>query len=231
MPDITLSLESRAGQHAPGETALPPLHQCTHACTHLRHDGALPASVPRISLTGQRPGVVNREQNRPQTAGGQGDTGRGGCTKAVSAKLARQRKAQLIGRERASLFWHCSVALTGHTHGTCVLTENSLSMQDAWHRYLVISPPRRTFFKWDSHFRCRRVEGSLFLLDSSEWSTSPPLLPWQRCIEGALDASRCVGPLLSSLWAPFTHLCSGAGTFAPAGVLAHQGCCKKQRRQ
>lgn len=74
-------------------------------------------------------------------------------------------------------------------------------------------------------------ERSLFLLSSSEWSASRPLLPWQQWMVGALDwdAPRGRWPLHSSPGAPFAHLCTGAVTLALAGVLANQGCCKKQR--
>lgn len=130
-------LESQAGQHVPGETALPP-H--TSACTHAHPSGvtaALPPSVPCVSLTGQCSGVVNHEQIGHSQREAKGTEGGDAAIKAISTELARQTKAQLIEREWASLLlWHYSVALQsvtgmGHTQGACVLTEYSLRIQDA----------------------------------------------------------------------------------------------------
>lgn len=97
-------LENPAGQRVPGE---PPSHPCTRTRTHAHTSGvtsALPPSVPCVSLTGQCPRAVNHEQIGHSQQEARRTQGGDTAIKAISTELARQRKAQLIGRGRSSLF-------------------------------------------------------------------------------------------------------------------------------
>lgn len=118
------------------------------APVHARPSGmtaARPPSVPCVSLTGQRPGAVNHEPiGRSQQEARRTQRG-DAAIKAISARLAGQMKAQLMGRAGQALLWHRAAALAGATQGRAhawdlCARENPLSVQGSWHGHLVLSP-------------------------------------------------------------------------------------------
>lgn len=117
MPSPAPGPREPAGQHVLGET---PTHPCDRTCTHAHTSSvtsALPPTVLCVSLTGQCSRAVNHEpighsqQEARRTQGG--DT----AIKAISTELARQMKAQLMGREQASLLWTLSWSPPGCNMG------------------------------------------------------------------------------------------------------------------
>lgn len=130
---------------------------------------ARPPSVPCVSLTGQRPGVVNHEQIGHSQRAARRTQGGDAAIKAISARLAGQTKAQLMGRAGQALLWHHAAALQGaaqgraHVEPVCSRESTECAGFTAWALgYVPPPPPRRTVCRWDSHFTCRTVERSLF---------------------------------------------------------------------
>lgn len=174
----------------PGMTAFSP---CARARTRAHTSGvtsALPPPVPCVSLTGQRPRVLNHGQighsqwEARRTEGG--DT----AIKAISIELARQTKAQLIGAEQTSLLWalFCSPLRCDVGQGTYVdmcAPWESLNVQDSWQGRLLMPSHETNLQMGTVTARVKwREERSWFLPRSFGLEQTIPLPPsWgKQCI-------------------------------------------------
>ena len=150
---------------------------------------ALPPPGLCVSLTGQRPRVVNHGQIGHSQREARRTEGGDTAMRAINTEPARQAKAQLIGAEQTSLLWallcsplRCDMGGDTHVEHACSLGITEHAGFTAW--TLGQASPMRTVCRWGQSLRMESGEKreAGFCLESLDSSRphSPATLHGQR---------------------------------------------------